>query len=129
MKEKQLEDALHAWPLEEVPAGFSNGVMNQIRTRQVWAQIPREYKVKFRLTWMDFALALFLSFLPVLAFVTYILLPRKFILFVQYQWLVLQFPPYQPVLLFTLLGGVAVLLLLTFVLSMRFLFPRQLSLF
>ena len=129
MNEKQLEDALQAWPLEDVPAGFSKAVMEQIRPRQTTVKIPLEYRVKFRLTWMDFALAMFFSSLPVLVFVTYILLPRKFILFLQYQWLVVQFPSYQPVLLFTLLSGGVVLLLLIFVLSIRYFFPRQLSMY
>jgi hypothetical protein len=77
---------------------------------------------------MDYALGAFLSLFPVLAFIAFISLPREFVLYLKYQWLVLQFPAYQPVL-FAVVGGIAMLLLLAFVLSLRYLFPRQISLF
>src|SRR3990172_3790901 len=103
MNEKQLEDALHAWPLTEVPSGFSKLVIEQIEPWQSGVQISQKIKLKFRLTWMDFALGIFLSLLPVLGFFTFIALPRKFILYLKYQWLLLQFPAYEPVL-FAFLG-------------------------
>lgn len=127
MNEKQLEDALHTWPLEKVPGGFSDSVMAQIKPQQSPTQMSVEHRLKFRLTWMDLALGMFFSLLPVIGFISFISLPRKFILFVQYQLLVLRFPAYEPVLLFTVLGGAAVLLLLTLVVSMRYIFPRQVS--
>jgi hypothetical protein len=128
MNEKQLDEALQAWPLKEVPTGFSASVVEKIKLRQSHTQIPKQSMLKFRLTWMDYALGTFLSLFPVLAFITFISLPREFVLYLQYQWLVLQFPAYQPVL-FAVVGGIAMLLLLAFVLSLRYLFPRQISLF
>lgn len=129
MNERQLEDALRAWPLAEVPTGFSADVMEKIQPRPGVIQAPARSVMKFRLTWMDYALGLFLSLLPVLAFITIATLPKRFILFLKYQWLVLQFPAYEPVLLYTFLGGMALMVLLTFLFSLRFIFPRQVALF
>jgi hypothetical protein len=128
MNEKQFDDALQAWPLKEVPAGFSTSVMEKINAREFYTQTPRVVTLKFHLTWMDYALGLFLSLLPVLAFVTFLFLPRKFVLYLKYQWLLLQFPAYEPVL-FAVVGTVVMLVLLVFVLSLRYVFPRQVSLF
>jgi hypothetical protein len=128
MKEKQLEDALRAWPLADVPKGFSASVMENIRPRQADVRIAQQIQLKFRLTWMDYALGLFLSLIPALIFIAYISLPRKFILFVEYQWLVLQFPGYGPVL-FIFVGGMALTSLLVLVFSLRYLLPRQVSLY
>jgi len=128
MNEKELEDALRTWPLAEIPTGFSTSVMEKIKPWPSYAQTPQKSKLKFRLTWMDYALGLFLSLLPVLGFITITSLPRRFVLYLKYQWLVLQFPAYEPVL-FAIMGGIAMLLLLTFVLSLRYIFPRQISLF
>jgi hypothetical protein len=128
MNEKQFEDALRTWPLAELPAGLPTSVMEKIKPRQDNARIVQQSMLKFRLTWMDFALGLFLSLLPVLGFFTLSSLPREFVLYLKYQWLVLQFPAYEPVF-FASSGGIAMLLLLTFVLSLRYIFPRQISLF
>jgi hypothetical protein len=128
MNEKQFEDALRTWPLAELPAGLPASVLEKIKPRQDNARIVQQSMLKFRLTWMDFALGLFLSLLPVLGFFTLSSLPREFVLYLKYQWLVLQFPAYEPVF-FALSGGIAMLLLLTFVLSLRYIFPRQISLF
>ena len=87
MNEKQLEDALGAWPLKEVPTGFSKSVMEQIKPRQHDVQILSTSKLRFRLTWVDYILGISLSLLPVLGFIAFTLLPRKSILYVSYQWL------------------------------------------
>ena len=128
MNEEQLEDALHDWPMAEVPAGFSAGVMERIAYQQSYRQTPQKGELKFQLTWMDFALGLFLSSLPMLGFVTISLLPQRFILYLKYQWLLLQFPASEPVLL--ALGGTSIMLfVLAILLALRTIFPRQVSLF
>jgi hypothetical protein len=129
MNEKQLEEALHTWPLEEVPAGFSEGVLQKLTPRRPFNYITDMSPLKFRLTWLDYALGLFLSLLPVLVFVTFISLPRKFVLYLEYQLLVFRFPAYEPVL-FAVLGGIAaILVLLILVLSLRLFLPRRVSLY
>jgi hypothetical protein len=123
MNEKQLEDALHTWPLAEVPTGFSEQVMKKVKPREISAQIPQEIKLKFRLTWMDFALGGFLSMLPALVFISFLTLPRKFILYLQYQRLVFQFPAYETAAL-VIFGCVALLSLLVGIFTLRAIFPR-----
>jgi hypothetical protein len=128
MNEEQLEDALHNWPLEEVPAGFSAGVMKRIAPRQVSTGRVKLDGLRFHLTWMDFALGIFFSMLPVLGFVTLISLPQRFILNLKYQLLLLQFPAFEPVLL--AFGGTTLMLfLLIILLGLHSIFPRQMSLF
>jgi hypothetical protein len=126
MNEEQLEDALHNWPLAKVPAGFSTGVMEKIAPRQSYVRIPQKGELKFRLTWMDFALGIFFSFIPVLGFVAIISLPQRFILYLEYQWLLLQSPAFEPVL-FAFGGTIAMFFLLAIVLALRSIFPRQIS--
>jgi hypothetical protein len=128
MNEEQLEDALHNWPVAEVPAGFSTKVMERITPRQSYARIPQTGELKFRLTWMDFALGLFFSFIPLLGFVAITFLPQSFILSMKYQWLLLQFSASEPVLL-ALGGTIVMLFLLAMLLILRSVFPRQVSLF
>ena len=125
MNEKQLEDALKAWPLVEVPPRFSKSVMEKIKPRQLYTHNSRAVYLKFRLTWLDYALSIFVSLLPVLGFIVYLSLPRKLSLYLQYQWLVFQSPIYQPVL-FTMLGAL-VMLLLIFLFSLRYILPQQMS--
>jgi hypothetical protein len=128
MNEEQLEDALHDWSMTEVPAGFSAGVMERIASPQSYTRIPQKSELKFQLTWMDLALGMFLSSLPVLGFITISLLPQRSILYLKYQWLLLQFPASEPVLL--ALGGTSIMLfLLAILLALRSIFPRQVSLF
>lgn len=124
MNENQLEDALDAWPMGEVPSGFAVGVLDKIRTREMPASVPQPVKLKFRLTWMDLALGLFLSLLPALAFIAFVSLPRKFVLFLRYQWLVFQFPAYKTLLLTVTLGFSASVFLM-FLFSLQFILPKQ----
>jgi hypothetical protein len=126
MNEEQIEDALHNWPMAEVPVGFSAGVMERIVPQQSYTRIPQKSELKFQLTWMDFALGMFLSSLPVLGFITISFLPQRFILYLKYQWLLLQFPASEPVLL--ALGGTSIMLFfLAILLALRSIFPRQVS--
>lgn len=127
MNEKQLDDALHAWPLEEVPAGFSVGVLEKIPPRrQSSDSVIDTSTLKFRLTWLDYALGLFLCLLPVLVFVTFISLPRKFILYLQYQLLVFRFPAYETMFL-AVIASIAVTGLLILLFTLRYAFPRLVS--
>ena len=127
MNEEQLEDALHAWPLPESPAGFSTAVMERIAPQQFHTRILQKSELRFRLTWMDFALGMFLSFMPVLGFVAVRYLPQEFILSLKYQWLLLQFPGFEPALF--VFGGIIVMLLpLAMLLILRSAFSRPVSL-
>jgi hypothetical protein len=128
MNEDQLEDALHDWPLAETPVGFTSGVMERITPRQTYVQISNKSELKFRLTWMDFALGIFFSSLPLLGLVAFLSLPQKVVLYLQYQWLMLQFPAFDPVPL-TFVGMILILFALVILLSLRSIFPRELSLF
>jgi hypothetical protein len=118
----EFDNALSAWPMNEVPPDFSRNIMEKIKPRNSYAPL------KFRLTWIDYALGLFLSLLPAVGFVSWACLPRQFLLRLQYQLLLLQAPIYEPILLITL-GAVAILGIATFLIALRFLFPRQVSLF
>jgi hypothetical protein len=127
MNEEQFEDALHSWPLAELPPGFSKDVMNRIKPRQPQTRVSQEGTLKFHLTWIDFALSIFFSLLPVIGFLAYVSLPRKLSLYLQYQWLLLQSPAYQPVMFALLAAGV--MLFLIFLLSLRYILPRRMNTF
>jgi len=127
MNEKQLEDALHTWPLAELPPGFSKSVMGKIKPRQPRTRVSQEVTLKFHLTWIDFSLSIFFSLLPVIGFLAYGSLPRKLSLYLQYQWLLLQSPAYQPVMIALL--GTGAMLFLIFLLSLRYFLPRQMNIF
>jgi hypothetical protein len=128
MNEEQLEDALRTLPLEEVPTGFSSGVIEKIAPRQSYVRVSHKDVMKFRLTWMDFALGVFFSLLPVLGLVAFLSLPQKLILDLKYQWLLLQFPTFEPLLL-VFAGTLLMLFLLTILLGLRSILPRQVTLF
>jgi hypothetical protein len=100
MNDQQLEEALQTWPLAEVPPDFTRGVMARIQPRRLPAQA-----LKFRLTWMDFALGAFFSLLPPLVWLALRLLPAKAILYIKYQWLLLQSPAYAPWMFLALGAG------------------------
>ncbi|RPH57091.1 MAG: hypothetical protein EHM81_12085 [Chloroflexi bacterium] len=108
-----IEDALRTYPLAELPPNFSKGVMRQIR--------PSYASLKFRLTWLDYALGFFLSLLPLAWFVARATLPPQFLMRVQYQWLLLRSPAFEPVLI-TGIITLAVLLILVAAASLRYLF-------
>ena len=106
-----IEDALLSYPLAEVPHGFSRGVMKQIRAR---SPLP-----KFRLSWLDYALGLFLCSLPVVGFVIRASLPRLLVMRMEYQWLRLSSPAIEPLVLGTV--GILVMALgLGLIVGLRF---------
>jgi hypothetical protein len=69
--------------------------------------------LKFRLTWLDYALGLFMSSLPAIGFVSWAFLPREFFVRLQYQWLLLRSPAIEPIVM---ISAAAMLILATLVL-------------
>ncbi len=124
MNEQQLDDALKSWPLADVPPGFSKSVMKKIEARQPDARMIGTRTLKFRITWMDLALGMFISLLPVVAYAAYTTLPRKTLLYLKYDWLLLQSPGYAPVM-WALAAAALMLVLFGSFLSLRYLFSRQ----
>ena len=106
-----IEDALRTYPLADVPPNFSRMVMRQIQKTQ-----PTP---KFRLTWMDYALGLFLCLLPVTAFVAWAFLPWQIFARLQYQWLMLSSPALEPVAI-SLAVTALLLAMLALIAGMRF---------
>jgi hypothetical protein len=94
-----LEDALQNYPLADPPRDFSANVMRHVRDSQA--------PVKFRLTWLDYALGLFLTALPATALLIWAWLPREVVLRLQFEWLLFQQPRIENLVLISLLvaGG------------------------
>lgn len=113
-----IENALRAYPLADVPANFSKRVMRQIQTPHA--------PLKFRLTWLDYALGLFLSILPAVFFVSWAFLPRQFFMRLQYQWLLFSSPAFEP-FVSTFLIAAAVLSVIALIIGMRFLIHPQIA--
>jgi len=107
-----IEDALRTYPLADAPPNFSKRVMRQVNTTNA---SPR-----FRLTWMDYALGLFLTLLPAVGFVAWASLPRLTFLRLEFQWQLLRASSFQPVLAVSLAVAGA-LLLLALLFSLNFL--------
>lgn len=103
-----IEDALHTYPLADVPSNLSQKIMGQIRAKSTRIAPPQ---IRFRLTWMDCALAFFLTLLPLMGLVVWATLPRLFVLRLTFQWQLLQANGFFPVLGLSL--AVAVVLLLS----------------
>lgn len=97
-----IEDALHTYPLADLPTGFSKRVMEQVRASQT--------PIRFRLTWMDYALGLLFSLLTAVGFLTWISLPRQVFLRLQFQWFLFQQPRVEILLLVSLAVAGALLL-------------------
>jgi hypothetical protein len=76
-----LEDALQSYPVITAPAGFSNSVMNSVRSS--------EPKLRFRLTWIDYALTLFATSMIGLALTLLQLVPMKWIMQVRFKAFIL----------------------------------------
>ena len=127
-----IEDALRTYPLADVPPNFSTGVMRRIGTLQ--ASPPAlavahsaGASVRFRLTWMDYALGLFLTLLPVVGFIIWASLPRLAFLRLEFQWQLLRASSFQPVLAVSL-AAAGLLLLSAFLFSLNFVLrPKFLS--
>jgi hypothetical protein len=86
-----IEDALRTYPLADVPQGFSKSILTKIKPQRPYAAL------KFRLTWLDYALGLFLSSLPAIGFVTWAFLPREFYMQLQNQQRLLYSPAIEPI--------------------------------
>jgi hypothetical protein len=115
--DKIIEDALRTYPLADVPPNFSKRVMSRVRTMP--ASPP------FRLTWMDYALAFFLTLLVTVGFAIWFFLPRQALLQLQFQWQLFQASSIQPVVAVSLVvAGLFLLLALLF--SLNFLFRPKL---
>ena len=115
-----IENALRTYPLAYVPRNFSKRVMQQIQTPHA--------PLKFRLTWLDYALGLFLSILPAVGFVSWVFLPQQFFTRLQYQWLLLRSPAIEPIVITSLIAMV-VLSALVLIVGIRFLIrPHKFSL-
>ncbi len=113
-----VEDALRAWPRAQTPRGFSSRVLQRIE------KMPRA-AIQFRLTWLDVALGLFaVSVPPVLLFI-WNSLPLTVLMRLQFKISVLQnMPGTQEILFLTVLGAVALLVLLALAVFL-FTFPLQ----
>jgi hypothetical protein len=96
-----IEDALHTYPLADLPTGFSKTVMEQVRASQT--------PIRFRLTWMDYALGLLFSLLTGVGFLVWISLPRQVFLRLQFQWSLFQQPRVEILLLVSLAAAGALL--------------------
>ena len=116
-----IEEALRTYPLADVPVDFSARVMRQVHATPAAARISVANPapgVRFRLTWMDYALGFFVTLLPPLGFGVWTFLPHQVVLQLQFQWQLLQSGSIQP--LFAIpLGAAAVLLLLAFLFSLN----------
>jgi hypothetical protein len=107
-----IEAALQTWPLAQTPDGFSRRVLQRIET----TQNPR---LKFQFTWLDYALSLFTVSVTFLAVFIWNVLPAPFIMTFTYRmFLLLNMPPYQSVLIYSLfgIGGFLVFIMLAAIL-------------
>jgi hypothetical protein len=110
-----IEDALRTYPLADVPPNFSKSIMRRIDKEKAKASPP---SLRFRLTWMDYALGFFLTLLPTVGFVIWASLPRLAVLHLEFQWQVLQASGLLPVLTVSL-AAAGVLLLSGFLVSLN----------
>jgi hypothetical protein len=113
-----IENALRTHSLAELPPRFSEGVMQRVQS------MPAAYR--FRLTWMDYALSLFVSILPIAGFAVWYFLPREVLLDLQFQWQVLQSSRLQPLVVLPL-GVAGALLFFAFVISLNIVLRPRLA--
>jgi hypothetical protein len=117
-----IENALRTYPLADVPPGFSRSVLERIKPQCPYAAL------KFRLTWLDYALGLFMSSLPAVGFVSWAFLPREFFVRLQYQWFLLRSPAIEPIVI-TSVAAMLVLSIVALIIGIRFLIrPQRFSL-
>ena len=115
-----IEDALRTYPLADTPPRFSKEVMQRVGLTATVSPPA----LRFRLTWMDYALGFFLTLLPAVGFVIWACLPRLALLRLEFQWQVLQASSFLPVLTISL-AAAGVLLLSAFLFSLNLLLrPR-----
>lgn len=113
-----IENALRTYPLADVPPGFSRSVLTKIQTQRPHAAL------KFRLTWLDYALGLFMSSLPAIGFVSWAFLPRELFVRLQYQWLLLRSPAIEPIVMISV-AAMLILATLVLLLGLGFLIRPQ----
>ncbi len=114
-----VEAALHTYPLADVPPNFSKSVMQRVRTTDTLAT-----RMRFRLTWMDYALGFFLTLIPAVGFALWSFLPRQAWLQIQLQLQLLRWGSIQPLMAGSLIVAGA-LLFFAFLFSLNFMLrPR-----
>jgi hypothetical protein len=112
-----IEDALRTWPIAQAPRGFSSRVLQQIETTQ-------QTVLKFRFTWLDYALGLFAASLPFLVLFIWDLLPSSFIMLLTYRlFLLVNSPQSESILIFFLLGITGGIILIAFA-TFLFTYPK-----
>ncbi len=112
-----IEDALQTWPIAQAPRGFSRRVLQHVETTQ-------QSVLKFRFTWLDYALGLFAASLPFLVLFIWDLLPSSFIMLLTYRlFLLVNSPQSEAILIFFLLGIIGVLILIALA-TFLFTYPK-----
>ena len=111
-----IEDALCTYPLADTPSHFSKEVMRRISLTATVSPSA----LRFRLTWMDYALGFFMTLLPAVGFFIWACLPRLALLRLEFQWQVLQASSFLPVLTISL-AAAGVLLFSAFIFSLNLL--------
>lgn len=117
-----LEAALTNYPLAEAPSDLSQRIMQRVTITSQWTKDGRPTpRMRFRLTWMDFALGLFLLLLPVIGLVIWATLPPLVLLRLVFEWQMIESSGLVPLLSLslTVAGGLllsAVLFSVSFVL-------------
>lgn len=104
-----IEQALATYPLAQVPPDLSRRIMRRVQA------LPASSR--FRLTWIDYALGLFVTMLPAAGFIAWALMPRDVLLELQIQWQLFQSSSLEPVIVVSL-AAAGVLLLLAFMFSL-----------
>jgi hypothetical protein len=80
-----IEDALHTYPLAPAPAGLSAAIMRTVRASGRSRLAPR-----FRLTWLDYALGIFLAGMAALGVLLWQWLPPQWAARLHVQALLLE---------------------------------------
>lgn len=117
-----LEAALNNYPLAEAPSDLSQRIMQRVTTTPQRTKDGRPApRMRFRLTWMDFALGLFLLLLPAIGLVIWATLPPLVLLRLVFEWQMIESSGLVPLLSLslTVAGGLllsAVLFSVSFVL-------------
>jgi len=102
-----VEAALQSWPVAQTPPGFSHRLHRRL-------EAARQPRLKFRFTWLDYALGLFTASATLLIFFVWKLLPDLFILQLTYRlFVLLNAADYHIILTYFLpgIGGFLTLLL------------------
>lgn len=112
-----IEDALRNWPISQVPRGFSRRVLQRVESTQ-------QTVLKFRFTWLDYALGLFAASLPFIVLFIWDLLPSTFIMRLTYRlFLLVNSPQSQSLLIFSLVGTIGITILIALA-TFLFTYPK-----